>query len=108
VVVGHYGCGGVGAVVRGERLGMIDNWLHPIRRIYEEHEWADGATEQARWDRLCELNVMEQVRCVAETTAVRDAWTRFQPLAVHGWIYGLRDGLLRDLNVTVESKPQAA
>jgi carbonic anhydrase len=108
VVVGHYGCGGVGAVVRGERLGMIDNWLHPIRRIYEEHQWSDDATEQARWDRLCELNVMEQVRCVAETTAVRDAWTRFQPLAVHGWIYGLRDGLLRDLNVTVESKPPAA
>jgi carbonic anhydrase len=113
VVVGHYGCGGVGAVVRGERLGMIDNWLHPVRRIYEKAEsekaeWQDGATEQARWDRMCELNVVEQVRCVAETTAVREAWTRFQPLAVHGWIYGLRDGLLRDLEVTVESKLQAA
>ena len=104
LVVGHYGCGGVGAVVRGERLGMIDNWLHPVRRIYEKQKWPEGATEQDRWDRMCELNVVEMVRCVAETTAVREAWARFQPLAIHGWIYGLRDGLLRDLEVTVEAK----
>jgi carbonic anhydrase len=102
VVVGHYGCGGVGAVVRGERVGMIDNWLHPVRRIYEETQWPDGTTEQQRWDRMCELNVIAQVRQVVETTAVRDAWKRFQPLIVHGWIYSLRDGLLRDLEVTRE------
>ena len=102
IVVGHYGCGGVGAVVRNERLGLIDNWLHPVRRLYESERWAEDADEQTRWDRLCELNVKEQVRSVAETTVVRDAWKRTQPLAVHGWIYSLRDGLLRDLEVTVE------
>ena len=97
VVVGHYGCGGVGSVVRGERLGLIDNWLHPVRRLYEAEQWPEGATERERWDRMCELNVKEQVRCVVETTVVRGAT---HELKVHGWIYSLGDGLLRDLEVT--------
>ena len=100
VVVGHYGCGGIGAVVRHERLGLIDNWLQPVRRLNEAQYWEPAALEQQRWDRLCELNVVEQVRCLAETTVVRDAWQRGQPISIHGWIYSLQDGLLHDLKVT--------
>ena len=103
MVVGHYGCGGVRAALTGERLGLIDNWLRHIQDVRDKHAalLAPLAGEAAA-DRLCELNVVEQVANVAQTTIVRDAWERDQRLAVHGWIYGLADGRLRDLGMTVE------
>ena len=103
IVCGHYGCGGVRAALRGDRLGLIDNWLRHIVDVREKHR-ADLAaiTDEARhWDRLCELNVIEQVANVCQTTIVRDAWARGQELSVHGWIYGVDDGLLRDLKMCV-------
>ena len=103
IVCGHYGCSGVGAALRGERLGLSDNWLRHVQDVRHKHERylasVDGDSEAS--DRLCELNVIEQVANVCQTTIARDAWERGQELAVHGWIYGLQDGLLRDLNVTV-------
>lgn len=103
IVCGHYGCGGVLAALRGERLGLIDNWLRHVRDVYDKHEPRIDKLEgeDERCNRLCELNVIEQVVNVCETTIVQDAWTRNQPLAVHGWIYGLEDGHLRDLNFCV-------
>ena len=100
IVCGHYGCGGIRAVERGERLGLVDDWLAPIRRIRNEHEerLAEIRSEGLRVDRLCELNVIEQARSVCRTEIVRAAWGRNQELAVHAWIYGINDGLLRDLN----------
>ena len=105
IVCGHYGCGGVGAAVSGARLGLIDNWLRHVQDVQEQHRSRlDGAMPpEARADRLCELNVIEQVRHVGETTIVQDAWTRGQRVDVHGWIYGVQDGLLRDLNVSASS-----
>lgn len=105
IVCGHYGCGGVRAALRGERHGIVDNWLGHVEDIIEKHEgWLRAITdEDARLDRLCEWNVIEQVLNVAHTTVVRDAWRRGQDLTVHGWIYGLTDGLLRDLDVTASS-----
>ncbi|MBA3810758.1 MAG: carbonic anhydrase [Caulobacteraceae bacterium] len=105
LVVGHYGCGGVQAALDGARLGLIDHWLHPIREIAEthRHELAALADVRARRDRLCELNVMRQVRNVASDIFVRDAWARGQALSVHGWVYALSDGLVRDLGVTLSS-----
>ncbi|MGH7995147.1 MAG: carbonate dehydratase [Opitutaceae bacterium] len=99
MVVGHYGCGGVRAAVRCERVGLADNWLQHVQDVCAKHEGCLRAIpdENERIDRLCELNVLAQVANVCETTIVRDAWARGQALAVHGWIYGLRDGLLRDL-----------
>jgi carbonic anhydrase len=101
IVCGHYGCGGVRASMEHRRLGLVDHWLRHIRDIYQKHEdtLKGIADETQRWDRLCELNVMEQVRNVCHTTIVQGAWERSQPLAVHGWIYSIRDGRLRDLNV---------
>jgi carbonic anhydrase len=113
MVVGHYGCGGVGAVIQQRKSGLVDNWLYPIRQILERELAENGPGEagklsrQALWDRLCEANVAEQTRSTFETTIVRDAWARGQELAVHGWIYSLQDGLLRDLAVTVSSKAEA-
>lgn len=103
MVVGHYGCSGVRAALFGERLGLVDNWLHHVNDVSSKHIDALAAIglSNARVDRLCELNVIEQVANVCQTTVVRDAWERGQDLAVHGWVYGLKDGLLRDLNVTV-------
>jgi carbonic anhydrase len=103
MVVGHYGCGGVRAALFGDRLGLVDNWLHHVNDVRDKHIEALQAIglSNARVDRLCELNVIEQVANVCQTTIVRDAWERGQDLAVHGWVYGLKDGLLRDLNVTV-------
>jgi len=103
IVCGHYGCSGVGAALRGERIGLSDNWLRHVEDVREKHGTliaGAGGGERAA-DRLCELNVIEQVTNVCQTTIARDAWTRGQPLAVHGWIYGVRDGLLRDLGMTV-------
>ncbi|HEY4732945.1 MAG TPA: carbonate dehydratase [Gemmatimonadaceae bacterium] len=107
IVCGHYGCGGVGAALRDDRLGLVDNWLRHVQDVRWKHQTElDGLpTEQKRHDRLCELNVVEQVLNVSQTTVVRDAWSRGQPLAVHGWIYDLHDGLLRDLGVSVTTSP---
>ena len=103
IVCGHYGCGGVRAAMEANSHGLIDNWLRHIRDVYRFYRDQLDAIEdlEARKDRLCELNVVEQVLNVCNTTMVRDAWASGQELAVHGWIYRLEDGLLRDLDVTV-------
>jgi carbonic anhydrase len=103
IVCGHYGCSGVQAVLRRERLGLSDNWLRHVQDVRRKHEQslASAGGDSEASDRLCELNVIEQVANACQTTIARDAWERGQALAVHGWIYGLQDGLLRDLNVTV-------
>lgn len=106
MVVGHYGCSGVHAAMHQHRLGLADNWLRHIRDIADRHsdQLAAIDDETARRDRLCELNVIDQVLHVCQTTMVEDAWARGQPLQVHGWVYGLRDGLLRDLQVTMTDR----
>jgi len=102
MVVGHYGCGGVAAAVDGRRRGLVDHWLHPIREIYAEHRAElEALDEGPRLDRLCELNVIRQVRNVASDVFVQEAWARGQAVSVHGWIYAIHDGLLTDLGVTV-------
>lgn len=108
IVCGHYGCGGVLAALRDDRLGLIDNWLRHVQDVRRKHRaQVDPLDSEAhRHDRLCELNVIEQVVNVGRTTIVRDAWARGQPLAVHGWVYGLRDGLLRDLDVCITSEAE--
>jgi carbonic anhydrase len=104
IVCGHYGCGGVQAAYRRDALGLIDNWLAHVQDVQDRHAGAiDGRDEIAAVTRLCELNVIEQARNVCQTTIVRDAWSRAQPLSVHSWIYSLRDGLLRDLDFTVSA-----
>jgi carbonic anhydrase len=105
IVCGHYGCSGVQAALRGDRLGLSDNWLRHVQDVREKHQrqLASIEPQSTAADRLCELNVIEQVANVCQTTIARDAWERGQELSVHGWIYGLQDGLLRDLNVTVTS-----
>ncbi len=110
IVCGHYGCGGVLAALRDERLGLIDNWLTHVQDVRAKHQsqLARLASEGPRHDRLCELNVIEQVVNVCRTTVVREAWARGQDLAVHGWIYGLRDGLLRDLGMCVTTEAELA
>ena len=102
IVCGHYGCGGVQAAEANLSLGLVDNWLRHVQDVRERHRGLLDACDAAgRVDRLCELNVIEQVRNVCQTTVVQDAWRRAQTLSVHGWIYALRDGLLRDLALTV-------
>jgi carbonic anhydrase len=105
LVVGHYGCGGVHAAIEDHRHGLIDHWLHPIRETADDHraELAALAPGRPREDRLTELNVVRQVRNVASDIFARDAWARGQPLSVHGWVYALHDGLVRDLDVTISS-----
>jgi carbonic anhydrase len=105
IVCGHYGCGGVRAALEGSRHGLIDNWLRHVMDVAEKHADALGTIENdaRRFDRLCELNVVEQVANVCQTTIVVDAWGRGQDLTVHGLVYGLDDGLLRDLGVTAAS-----
>ena len=105
IVCGHYGCSGVRATLRRERLGLSDNWLCHVQDVRHKHEkiLANASGDEAACDRLCELNVVEQVVNVCRTTVVRDAWDRGQELAIHGWIYGIQDGLLRDLQVTVSN-----
>ncbi len=100
IVCGHYGCGGVEAALRGTRVGLCDNWLRHVRDVYDKHEAKiEGLEPAAQLRRLCELNVSEQVGHVSQTTVVQDAWARGQSLAVHGWVYGLEDGVIRDLEV---------
>ncbi|HTP96704.1 MAG TPA: carbonate dehydratase [Burkholderiales bacterium] len=99
IVCGHYGCSGVRAALRGHRLGLSDNWLRHLQDVRQKHQARFGDENDPRAaDRLCELNVIEQAANVCQTTIVRDAWERGQELSVHGWIYGLHDGLLRDLD----------
>ncbi len=104
IVTGHYGCGGVQAALRDAKLGLIDNWLRHVQDVARDHagELAAIDDDVARADRLCELNVMAQVANVVRTSIAHDAWARGQRLAVHGWIYSLDDGLLRDLDVSVD------
>jgi len=110
MVVGHYGCSGVRAALRCERVGIADNWLRHVQDVREKHASCIGrlSDETAQSARLCELNVIEQVQNVCQTSIVRDAWARGQPLAIHGWIYGLRDGLLRNLNCGADNPKTAA
>ncbi len=105
IVCGHYGCGGVRAAMERESHGLIDNWLRHVQDVQRDHqkELRAIASTDARVDRLCELNVVEQVRNIARTTIVQDAWRRGHPLQLHGWIYGLTDGIITDLGVTVRA-----
>jgi carbonic anhydrase len=105
IVCGHHGCGGVKAAMENAQLGLIDNWLRHVQDVVRDHEpeLMQIADEVKRLDRLCELNVIEQVLNVARTTIVQTAWERGQELVVHGWIYGLQDGLLRDLGVSIDN-----
>ncbi|WP_333585836.1 carbonic anhydrase [Phenylobacterium sp.] len=110
MVVGHYGCGGVTAAVDGQRRGLVDHWLHPIREVYAAHraELEAMTDTHERHDRLCELNVIRQVRNVASDVFVREAWKRGQSLSVHGWVYSLANGLVNDMNVTVSGQDDLA
>ena len=102
MVVGHYGCGGVSAALKKERVGLVDIWLRHVQDVHAKHAGnVDRLPPEKRHDRLCELNVLEQVINVCQTYVVQDAWQRGQPLTVHGWIYGLKDGLMHDLGITV-------
>ena len=108
IVCGHYGCGGVRAALRDEKFGLIDNWLRHVQDVRWKHARQLDAleTQEQRHRLLCELNIIEQVMNVGQTTVVRDAWRRGQKLSVHGWIYDLSDGLLRDLDVCVASEAE--
>lgn len=110
IVCGHYGCSGVQAAWRRSRIGLSDNWLRHLQdvRVKHENRLAALKDERASCDRLCELNVLEQVMNACQTTIVREAWERGQELCVHGWIYGLQDGLLRDLNTTIKAPEEVA
>ena len=103
IVCGHYGCGGVKAAMEKDEHGLIDNWLHHIRDVYRTHSAEIDVIEDKalKFDRMCELNVIEQVANVCNTTIVRNAWKRGQELSVHGWIYSIENGILQDLNVCV-------
>ncbi|HEX8611056.1 MAG TPA: carbonate dehydratase [Telluria sp.] len=110
IVCGHYGCSGVHAAMINKRVGLADNWLRHVQDVQQKHEkyLGDVLPSRARADRLCELNVTEQVVNTAQTTVVQDAWERGQPLTVHGWVYGLHDGLLRDLGMSVSGADELA
>ena len=109
LVVGHYGCGGVQAALFQRRLGLCDNWLRHVQDVRAKHAaHLDALPEDRRHDRLCELNVIEQVVNVAQTTIVQDAWARGQDLTVHGWVYALNDGIIRDLHISVAAPAEVA
>ncbi len=109
IVVGHYGCSGVSTALQNHRVGLADNWLRHVQDVHAKHDsrLAKEPDLAHRIDRMCELNVIEQVANVCQTTIVRDAWERGQELAVHGWVYGLKDGLVRDLGTTVTKSAEA-
>jgi len=109
IVCGHYGCGGVLTTLRDERVGLADNWLRHVDDVIQKHATllSHWDNETARCNHLCELNVIEQVSNVCKTTIVRDAWERGQKLTVHGWIYGMSDGLVRDLHTSASSLDEA-
>lgn len=108
IVTGHYGCGGVRASIEGQRHGLIDNWLRHIQDVYRKHQKAmDQFTDfDVKCDRLCELNVVEQVMNVVSTSVVQEAWDKGQPLNVHGWIYGIENGLVNDLDMSLQNTDQ--
>ncbi len=110
IVCGHYGCGGVKAASQNQYLGLIDNWLRHIRDVRNKHDAALSAIadENERFDRLCELNVVEQANNVCHTTIVQEAWAKGQELSVHGWIYKIQDGLIRDIQVTISGPDEIA
>ncbi|MCF1426979.1 MAG: carbonate dehydratase [Shewanella sp.] len=108
MVVGHYGCGGVKAALSGQRLGLIDNWLGHLRDVYRLYrDELDALEGTQKIDRLCELNVIEQVQNVINTSIVQEAWQRGQTLSIHGWIYSINNGLLNDLDVTQDQHSQS-
>jgi carbonic anhydrase len=101
IVVGHSGCGGVRSALSNTRIGLADNWLRHVQDVRDKHQaWLDGVLPERRVDALCELNVLEQSLNVCQTTVVQDAWAREQEVVVHGWVYGLHNGLLKDLSIT--------
>ena len=105
MVVGHYGCGGVKAALNNIRVGLADNWLRHIKDVRDRHlTMLEEVAVDARLDMLCELNVIEQVMNVAHTNVMQDAWARGQKVALHGWVYGLKDGLLQDLHITLDGE----
>jgi carbonic anhydrase len=108
IVCGHYGCSGVRAALRCDRIGLADNWLRHVQDVAEKHKaCVHGAgADHVRANVLCELNVLEQVGNVCQTTIVRDAWERGQSVMVHGWIYGLKDGLLHNLGMSISSRDE--
>jgi carbonic anhydrase len=110
IIVGHYGCSGVHAAMVNKRVGLADNWLRHVQDVAQKHEkyLGDALPSRARADRLCELNVVEQVVNTSQTTVVQDAWERGQELTVHGWVYGLHDGLLRNLGISVSAAEDLA
>jgi carbonic anhydrase len=110
IVCGHYGCGGVRAAMLNSKLGLIDNWLRHIQDVAQKHVdlLAGIADESERVDKLCELNIIEQVTNVCQTTIVQSAWESGQELIVHGWVYGLSDGLIRDLNIHIAAQGELA
>ena len=105
LVTGHYGCGGVGAALDGQRVGLADNWIRHVKDVKHKHRAIIEAidSDEIRHDRLCELNALEQMINVCETTVVREAWARGQQLAVHAWVYSLRDGRVHDLGLSIDS-----
>jgi len=110
IIVGHYGCKGVHAAMTGTRVGLVDNWLRHVQDVNQKHERYMGTVlnEQKRSERLVELNVVEQVTNVCQTTIVQDAWDRGQQLTVHGWVYGINDGKLQDMGIAVNALDQLA
>jgi carbonic anhydrase len=105
MVVGHYGCGGVRAAMDDLRIGIVDNWIRHVKDVRNNHlDWLKSVPEGSmRYDALCELNVLQQSFNVCQTTMVQDAWARGQQIVVHGWVYGLQNGLINDLSMTVKS-----
>lgn len=105
IVTGHYDCSGVHAAILGERVGLADNWLRHVQEVRQKYGkyLGNALPERVRYDRLCELNVIESVANVCQTTIVQDAWSRGQELTIHGWVYGVHDGLIRDLDMTISS-----
>ena len=110
IVVGHYRCGGVKSALKREKHGLIDNWLRHVQDVMAKHERLLSGIEEftEKWDRLCELNVVEQVLNVCQTTVVQEAWERGQDITVHGWVYGLNDGLVHDLGFSVSNQVELA
>lgn len=107
LVVGHYGCGGVKAALHNLRLGLADNWIRHVRDVYDRHyERMHQVPEELKLDALCELNTIDQVVNVAQTTVVRDCWDRGQELTLHGWCYGIKDGLINDMKMTISSQEE--
>lgn len=110
MVVGHYGCGGIKAVLNGDRVGLTDNWLRHVQDIKQQYaaSFEKILVEEERWNLLCKLNVIEQVINVCQTTIVQEAWEKNQKLAIHGFIYSLKDGMLKDLGITIENMEETS